>query len=50
MSMIEQQPSVSLTEAELREADRRQRGRIVGLVSFTLAMAAIIYVIALIRL
>ncbi|WP_173569003.1 hypothetical protein [Acetobacter conturbans] len=39
-----------LTQAEQGELLRRQRGRIMGLVGFTLAMVLVVYVVALIRL
>ncbi|WP_291365621.1 hypothetical protein [Acetobacter sp. UBA5411] len=39
-----------LTEVEQIELLRRQRGRVISLVSFTLAMVLVIYAVALIRL
>ncbi|MCE0744222.1 hypothetical protein LWC05_10045 [Acetobacter sicerae] len=39
-----------LTEVEQTELLRRQRGRVISLVGFTLAMVLVVYVVALIRL
>ncbi|WP_415488427.1 hypothetical protein [Acetobacter sp.] len=42
--------SMDLTPAEQTELLRRQRGRLMGLIGFTLAMVLVVYAVALIRL
>ncbi len=46
----ERPAGLGLSTFEQTELTRRQRGRVLSLVGFTLAMALVIYAVALIRL
>lgn len=48
--MIVAENSTELTSLEQIELARRQRGRVLGLVGFTLAMALVIYAVALVQI